>query len=253
MSRGSNDPIRIAMIGEYNHEFVSHTTADASLSHIAAALGTGIESAWIPTSTIPHDVAGAAKHLEFWDGLWISAGSPYADRDGALAAIRVARERGKPMLATCGGFQHVLLEHALNVLGIRDAAHAEEDPEATTLLLTPVACPLPNRAEGAPKLSGHDRIVVKPGTRLHAILRADAVDQEYFCNYEPNPKFRELFERGGLTICAETARGEVRAAERNEHPFFIGVLYQPQRSSRQGAPSSLLEAFVRACGGLPPR
>lgn len=88
------------MIGDYNPTFVAHTTADASLSHIAAALQTGIESAWVPTDSIPPDPVGAANHLERWDGLWISAGSPYASRDGALAAIRFARERGKPMVAT---------------------------------------------------------------------------------------------------------------------------------------------------------
>ena len=46
----------------------------------------------------PDHAAGLS--LASWDGLWISAGSPYASRDGALAAIRVARERGKPMVAT---------------------------------------------------------------------------------------------------------------------------------------------------------
>ena len=114
------------------------------------------------------------------------------------------------------------------------------------LLLTPVACPLPNRAEGAPKLSGNDRVLVHEGTRLRAILGVDSIEQEYFCNYEPNPAYRVLFEPGDLRVCAETVRGEVRAAERSEHPFFIGVLFQPQRSSRAEAPHRLIEAFVRA-------
>jgi CTP synthase (UTP-ammonia lyase) len=114
------------------------------------------------------------------------------------------------------------------------------------LLLTPVACPLPNRAEGAPKLSGHDRVKVLPSTRLRDILGVDSIEQEYFCNYEPNPKYRDLFDQGDFPVCAETERGEVRAAERKNHPFFIGVLFQPQRSSRPGAPHPLIEAFVVA-------
>lgn len=117
------------------------------------------------------------------------------------------------------------------------------------LILTPVACPLPNRAEGAPKLSGHDAVMIHEGSRLREILGVETIEQEYFCNYEPNPKYRELFERGDFRICAETLRGEVRAAERPEHPFFIGVLFQPQRSSRPGAPHRLIEAFVRAAAG----
>ena len=93
-------PVRIAMIGDYNPAFVAHTTADASLLHVAEATGLAIESAWVPTTSIPADPVAAARTLAGWDGLWISAGSPYASRDGALAAIRVARERGKPMVAT---------------------------------------------------------------------------------------------------------------------------------------------------------
>lgn len=121
------------------------------------------------------------------------------------------------------------------------------------LLLTPVSCPLPNRADGAPKLSGHDRVRLLEGTRLREIMRSDWIEQEYFCNYEPNPAHRDLFEKGGLRISAETERGEIRAVERKEHPFFLGVLFQPQRSSRPGATHHLLEAFVCASGGSPPR
>lgn len=132
---------------------------------------------------------------------------------------------------------------------MREAAHAEEDPGAAMLLLTPVSCPLPDRREGAPKLSGSDRVLVHEGSRLRAILGAVEIDQEYFCNYEPNPEYRSLFERGEFRICAETERGEIRAAERPAHPFFIGVLFQPQRTSRPGAPHPLITAFVRAAGG----
>lgn len=131
-----------------------------------------------------------------------------------------------------------------------EAAHAEEDPGAAMLLLTPVSCPLPNRGEGAPKLSGSDRVLVREGSRLRAILGTGEIDQEYFCNYEPNPEYRSLFERGDFRICAETARGEIRAAERPAHPFFIGVLFQPQRTSRPDAAHPLITAFVKAAAGI---
>ena len=93
-------PVRIAMIGDYNPAFVAHTMADMSIRHVAEALKVDVESEWVATPSIPADPVAAAKALANWDGLWISAGSPYASRDGALAAIRVARERGKPMVAT---------------------------------------------------------------------------------------------------------------------------------------------------------
>jgi CTP synthase (UTP-ammonia lyase) len=93
-------PVRIAMIGDYNPEFIAHTTADDSLRHVSDALGVGVEFEWVPTASVPADPVAAARALAPWDGLWISAGSPYVSRDGALAAVRVARERGKPLVAT---------------------------------------------------------------------------------------------------------------------------------------------------------
>jgi CTP synthase (UTP-ammonia lyase) len=91
-------PVRIGIVGDYNPEFVAHTTTDESLRHVADARGVAIESEWVPTSSI--SPADPAASLDRWDGLWISAGSPYRDRDGALAAIRFARERLRPMVAT---------------------------------------------------------------------------------------------------------------------------------------------------------
>jgi CTP synthase (UTP-ammonia lyase) len=93
-------PVRIGMIGDYNPAFVAHTTADESLRHVSAARTLSIESAWVATPSIPVDPGGAASFLDRWDGLWISAGSPYASRDGALSSIRFARERGVPLVAT---------------------------------------------------------------------------------------------------------------------------------------------------------
>ena len=88
------------MIGDYNPDYASHVTADDSLRHAADATGLAVEWEWLPTPSIPADPIAAARVLSPWDGLWISAGSPYASPEGALAAIRVARERGKPMVAT---------------------------------------------------------------------------------------------------------------------------------------------------------
>jgi len=34
------------------------------------------------------------------DGIWIAPASPYRSMDGALTAIRYARERGVPLVAT---------------------------------------------------------------------------------------------------------------------------------------------------------
>ena len=88
---------RIGIVGDYDPEFEAHTTTDSSLRHAAGALGADVEARGLPTPSL---VRGAAETLLAYDALWISAGSPYADRDGAFAAIRFARERDWPLVAT---------------------------------------------------------------------------------------------------------------------------------------------------------
>ncbi len=89
-----------------------------------------------------------------FQGLLVAPGSPYESMEGALAAIRVARSRGVPLLGTCGGFQHVVLEFARHMLGVADADHAEYEPYASsTLFITPLSCSL----AGQPWLSAATR------------------------------------------------------------------------------------------------
>ncbi len=62
------------------------------------ALAFDLEVAWLPTVSFRDDEDTTT--LDAFDGLWASPGSPYASLDGALLAIRFARERGRPFVAT---------------------------------------------------------------------------------------------------------------------------------------------------------
>ena len=81
---------RVAVIGDFNPRNTTHAFTNAALGH----LGLAVE--WIPTEAV-----GAPEvTLAAYDGLWISPGSPYVSMDGALEAIRYARERGVPLVGT---------------------------------------------------------------------------------------------------------------------------------------------------------
>ena len=132
------------------------------------------------------------------------------------------------------------------MLGIADAEHAEDRPEAANPIIVPVACAVPNRAAGAPRLSGGLRIRFTPGSRARELYGVDAIDEEYFCNYEVRPDYREPLERSDARVTGVGPDGEVRVVELPRHRFWIATLYQPQRSSRPGAPNPLVRAFVAA-------
>ena len=80
----------IGVIGDFKPGNETHDTLNASLSHVAA------EAEWIATDAVPPPEALTERYA----GLWIAPASPYRSMDGALSAIRTARERGVPLVGT---------------------------------------------------------------------------------------------------------------------------------------------------------
>jgi CTP synthase (UTP-ammonia lyase) len=157
--------------------------------------------------------------------------------EGALSAIRFAREDKIPFMGTCGGFQHALLEYARNVLGLTNAEHAETSPDSATPLISRLSCSL---------REGTGVIRLTPGTRLQQIYGAIETTERYNCNFGLNPKFESLLRDSELVISAREANGEVRAFELAHHPFFVATLFQPERQALTGTLHPIIRAFIEA-------
>jgi CTP synthase (UTP-ammonia lyase) len=227
--------IRIGIIGDYHADFEPHRATDAALTHAAAALSLPIESAWLPTPSL--DVPDAIRSLATFNGLWVAPGSPYQSMSGALRAIRFARESGLPLLGTCGGFQHIILEYARHVLGFSDATDAEYDPDSSKLFISRLACSLVGRTLV---------ISLQPGSLVARTYGATTVTEQYYCNFGVNPDYTNTLSSGDLAIVGSDAEGEVRVVELRSCPFFVGTLFVPQLRSQPKSPHPLILAFLNA-------
>ena len=121
---------RIALIAEYDSTFPSHLATEAAAQHSSDELGVSVSTEWVSTKDL------SEKTVNEYDGLWIGPGSPYKDLERTLRAIRSARENRIPLLGTCGGFQHVILEYARNVLGLTKANSTELAPECSDAVIS---------------------------------------------------------------------------------------------------------------------
>ncbi len=110
----------IGLVGDCSTEVKAHAAIPSALALAANVIGCDVETRWLPTPGLER---GVEQQLAGVDAIWCVPGSPYASMEGALNAVRFARERSFPFLATCGGFQHAVIEYARNVLGFRDADH----------------------------------------------------------------------------------------------------------------------------------
>jgi CTP synthase (UTP-ammonia lyase) len=132
-------------------------------------------------------------------------------------------------------------------MGIKDADSAENNSGSKNIVISPVACAVPNVASGAPKLSGAiPEIRIRPGSYLHSFYKEDLVIEEFFCNYEVNPDFEWMLTEAGFPVVARGRNGEVRAIESPVHKFFVATLFQPQLSSKPRKPHPIIVEFLRA-------
>lgn len=220
----------IALIGEYNPDFAPHAATDRAIEHACAAMGAKLRADWISTAALQPTL------LERYAGLWVAPGSPYRDLDKTLAAIRHARQHGIPCFGTCGGFQHMILEYARNVLGFQDAQHAEYDPYASRLFISQLACSLAGREMPLTFIAG---------SRVAECYGTETASERYYCNFAINPAVIEILRQGPMRITGADAEGEIRVIEWPDHPFFLGTLFVPQARSTPEKPHPLVMAFLR--------
>ncbi|RKP47975.1 hypothetical protein D7Z26_22475 [Cohnella endophytica] len=227
--------IRVGLIGDYNPQVKAHIAIPKAIQLAVMELGSGYEAEceWIPTSTLEKDYERA---LDGYQKLWVVPASPYESMQGALNGIRYARERKIPMLGTCGGFQHMILEIARHMLGHAEADHSEMNPEASSLWVTPLTCTVSETT---------NEFFLVPGSQVASIYGAEEVIEQYgTCNYGPNPEFAPLLEKAGFRVAGRDGDGETRIMELDGHPFFIGALFQPERSAFRDVVHPLIRAFI---------
>jgi CTP synthase (UTP-ammonia lyase) len=228
--------LRIGLIGDRDDSVAAHRAIPQALALAADAASILVEWEWVGTDTI-----GDGQGLHAFDALWCVPASPYRDMDGALTAIRYARETGVPFLGTCGGFQHAVVEFARNALGWSDAEHAETSPEAARPVIVPLSCGL---------VEVRDNVRLKSGSRIAEIYGKNDIEEGYHCNYGLGSGFREAIADRALRVVAVDNQDDVRALELMHHPFFIVTLFQPERAALQGICPPLVKAFVTVADEL---
>ena len=226
-------PLRVALIGDYNPSVIAHQAIPPALQLAASAGGVEVGPVWIHTSSI----TGRDEEFAEFDGIWCVPASPYANQDGALAAIRFAREHSVPFLGTCAGFQHAIIEYARNVCGMQAADHQETAPDAAQLVITKLACSLVEQTE---------ELLLAPSGIVRRAYGVQRITEGYHCNFGVNPEFEPLLLENEFQAAARDLAGNLRGVELTTHPFFVATLFQHERRALHREHSPIVDAFVLA-------
>jgi CTP synthase (UTP-ammonia lyase) len=225
----------IALVGDYDPDVVAHRAIPLAIQ-LASREAEAPGVAWLSTESL---VSAPDDALFRYAGFWCVPGSPYKSMEGALRAIRFARQQKRPFLGTCAGFQHALIEFARSVLGLLDADHLESNPAAELALIAPLQCAL---------VEMEGRIFLENGSRAARIYGRSAIDEIYHCRFGLNREHLAKFDRESLRVVGVDQDGEARVLELENHPFFFGTQFQPERAALAGRNHPLVAAFVAAAG-----
>lgn len=223
--------MKIGIIGDYHPQYPSHLATDEALLHSFGKLAVPMESEWIPTTSILERLEPITSA---YSGYWVAPGSPDSV-ENVYRLIQYARENQIPLIGTCGGFQHLLVEYARNSLLLTDAANEEYTPDGEHLLINKLTCSLVGQT---------GEVTFEEDSRLHRIYSNATALEQFRCNYGLNPEYQTLIDKSQLKIVASGPSGEPRAVELSGHPFYVGTLFVPQLTSSPETPHPLITAFV---------
>ncbi|MCW8821078.1 MAG: CTP synthase [Sulfurovum sp.] len=244
---------KIAFVGKYLDLKESYKSLTEALIHAGAHLDHKVNIKWVDSEKVEDD--GAQKYLNDCDGILVAGGFGERGVEGKIKAIQYARENKIPFLGICLGMQLAMIEFARNVLKIEDANSVEFDKNTPTPIIYLIdefidasgskQVRTTTSPMGGTMRLGEYECETKEGSNLRKAYDAPIIFERHRHRYEANPKYREAFEANGLDITGES-HGLIEAVEVKDHPWFLGVQFHPEFTSRLQNPNPSIMAFVKA-------
>ena len=287
MIRAPRERVRMAMVGKYvgigDYEFQdSYISVNQSLEHAGALLDTKVEIDWIDSTRLEHH--DVEEVLAGYHGIIVPGAFGEGGAEGAVNAVRYARENQVPFLGLCYGLQMVVVEYSRNVVELSDANSVEMDPDTPHAVIDIQYAQRQiieeNRYGGTMRLGGYAAVLRRESRvldlyeqtgrleedswriqqlrclpdqmfRCGVILPSEnAVVERHRHRYEVAPKYVDLLEEYGLVFSGFHRREDgtklMEFVELPNHPFFIATQSHPEFKSRLERPAPLFYGLVNA-------
>ena len=248
-----SDEMKIAFVGKYLELKESYKSLTEALIHAGAHLDNRVNIKWIDAEKVEEE--GAQKFLNDCDGILVAGGFGERGVEGKIQAIQYAREEKIPFLGICLGMQLAMIEFARNVLGLKDANSVEFDENTSNPLIYLIdefidasgskQVRTKTSPMGGTMRLGEYECETKEGSNLRAAYDAPMIFERHRHRYEANPKYREALEAKGMDVTGES-HGLIEAVEIVDHPWFLGVQFHPEFTSRLQNVNPAILAFVDA-------
>ena len=240
----SSPTVEIAMVGKYMSHKDAYLSVVEALTHAGNHNGVKIQLRPIEAEDV--EERGSAV-LAGVSGILVPGGFGSRGIEGKIAAASFARREKIPYFGLCLGMHVAVVEFARNVCGIAAAHSSEIDPGTPN----PVIHLMEEQRRvsdlgGTMRLGGYACELLE-GSIARRAYGEPQIRERHRHRYEFNNDYRERFEKAGLRpsgFCV--GRDLVEIVELEDHPWFVGVQFHPEFTSRPVRPQPLFRDFVRA-------
>lgn len=245
--------INVAFVGKYLDLKESYKSLTEALVHAGAHLDTRVTINWCDSEDIEEQ--GANELIQNSDCILVAGGFGSRGVECKIEAIKYARENNIPFLGICLGMQLAIIEFGRNVLGLQNANSVEFDKETKEPMIFLIDEFLDQSGNkqlrtmtspmGGTMRLGEYPFNPKKGSKLQlAYGNEKTYNERHRHRYEANPKYKKDLEQAGMIISGES-NGLIEAVELKDHPWFVGVQFHPEFTSRLQAPNPIILEFIK--------
>jgi CTP synthase len=254
--KATKEKIKIGVVGKYfgTGDFVlsdAYISVIEAIKHAAFKNKLKPEIAWINSELFEKEPE-KLDDLKNYDGVIIPGGFGSRGIEGKIKAIQYLRENKIPFLGLCYGMQLAVIEYARNILKLKDAHTTEIDRKTKN----PVIDIMPEQKKnledhnfGATMRLGAYPAVIKKGTIAYSAYKKPKISERHRHRWEVNPDYIEKLEKAGLVFSGKSPDSklmEITELPQSVHPFFVGVQFHPELTSKPISSHPLFFEFVKA-------
>lgn len=243
--------ITIALVGKYVTMLDTYASVVEAVKAACWINGVDLNLRWVDSEQL--EEGNPEIYLQDVKGIIVPGGFGTRGMEGKIKAVQFAREKKIPYLGLCLGMQLAVIEFARNVAGIKGATSSEFIEEVVANgngenCVIDIMADQKNVKEkgGTMRLGGWDCVLTKDSF-AYAAYGKKQIRERHRHRYEFNNKFRNKLEEAGMRIAGATPDNKlVEIVEVKDHPWFVGVQYHAEFTSRPVGGHPLFNAFVKA-------
>ena len=248
--------VKIAVVGKYCSLLEAYKSLHEALVHAGISNKTKVKISWIEAEQLETLTDSELNStLKPYDGILVPGGFGIRGIAGKIRAVQYARENKVPFFGICLGMQMAVIEAARHLIGIEDASSSEFGTKCTPVISKMkvwekdgVQCIRPDNGDlGGTMRLGLYPCVLKEGSLAHQIYGVQNIEERHRHRYEMDISYESALKEKGFIVSGKSPDGLLpEIVEVEGHPFFIGVQFHPEFTSRPAKPNPIFKAFIAA-------